>query len=211
MRVRITLTEPMLGTLPGNKEVATTYVASKRKHPETGDIDLAQDELDEIENMSENLEKSTTFFPRDESGKIHLFDYHFKGFFKAACSALRRVPETRSNKLKAHKKIIDGLIFVGPRKIYIHHTNKEQEFLERPLRANTPQGDRVALARSEMVPAGSYMDIDVLCLDPKLEPYVIEWLEYGGLKGLCQWRNGGYGRFEYKQLDAPKKAKKTKK
>jgi len=204
MKVRLILTEFLLGTLAGQKEVAKTYIAGK--HP-TGEP--VADEMEELEKMEEQLENASTIFSRDEKG-IHLWDYQIKGFFKDACGMLRRVPDTRSSKLTSYKKVIDGLVFPGPRKIYIHHTG-ETSFVERPLRAQTAQGERIALARSETVPAGSYLDVDITCLDPKLEPLVIEWLDYGALRGLGQWRNSGAGRFEYERLDQSTETKKTKK
>jgi hypothetical protein len=56
------------------------------------------------------------------------------------------------------------------------------------------QGDRVALARSETVPAGTTMDFSVTCLNDSMVPVVIEWLQYFRLHGLSQWRNSGKGR-----------------
>ena len=45
------------------------------------------------------------------------------------------------------------------------------------MRAQTPQGERVALARSEMIDLGASMEFTLNLLDPKLEPLVREWLE----------------------------------
>ena len=109
---------------------------------------------------------------------------------------LRRVSKSDSSKLKAYKRIIDGLIFVEPRRIPIQVTG-EVDILTRPLRAQTAQGERVALSRSEMIPAGSSITFKVMLLDDSLESALVEWLEYGKLRGLGQWRNGSYGRFDY--------------
>jgi hypothetical protein len=32
-------------------------------------------------------------------------------------------------------------------------------------------------------------------------PYVEEWLDYGCLRGLGQWRNSGKGRFFWERID----------
>ena len=72
---------------------------------------------------------------------------------------------------------------------------------QRPLRASTPMGERIALANSETCPEGSYIEIEVTVLKDDLMPAVIEWLDYGKLRGLCQWRNSGKGRFVWEQLD----------
>ena len=103
---------------------------------------------------------------------------------------------TKSGKLKAYKKIIDGLVFVTPRKIPIMFDGKVGS-CQRPLRAMTAQGERVALANSESVPIGAYIDIKISLLDPALEGVVLEWLDYGQLRGIGQWRNSGKGRFSY--------------
>ena len=71
---------------------------------------------------------------------------------------------------------------------------------QRPLRASTPQGERVALASSETVPAGTKLRFDIVMLDPKLEGLVREWLDYGELRGLGQWRNAGKGSYSWKEV-----------
>lgn len=118
---------------------------------------------------------------------------------------LRRAAGTKSGKLKAHKKIIDGMIFPSPRKIpLIVPEGVETGNCQRPLRAETPQGPRVALADSETVPAGTVIEFEVTLLEPTkkagmptIEECLIEWLEYGALRGLGQWRNSGKGTFTF--------------
>ena len=193
MKVRITFTEPLLGTLSGNKELAEDFIA--KKHP----VEPQEDEIEVVANIDEELANGSTIFNFDDDGKF-LWDYQIKGFFKDACGMLRRVPDTRSKKMTAYKKIIDGLIFTGPRRIYINLSG-ETFFTERPLRASTPQGERIALARSETAPAGSWIDVNITCLDKKLEKTVSEWLNYGAVRGLGQWRNSGCGRFKYEVIE----------
>lgn len=190
MKVRITFTEPLLGTLSGDNELAKDYILTK--HPEG----ISQDELDASQPVEEVTEKASTIFAR-ENGKPMLWDYQIKGFFKDACSMMQRVAKVAE--LSAHKKIIDGLIFVKPRKIILNLAG-ELTWTERPLRASTAQGERIALARSETAPAGTSFDIEILLLKKSLEKYVKNWLDYGALRGLGQWRNSGMGRFEWKIL-----------
>ncbi len=192
MRIELTLIEPLLGTLSGNKELAEEFILSKNPNG------IAEDEQEALP-ADESLQKSSTVFYK-EDGKPFLWDYQIKGFFKDACSMLRRVPGTLSNKVTAYKKNVDGLIFVGPRKIFFEPAG-ELFFTERPLRAQTPKGERVSLARSESAPAGTVINFDVTCLDKKLEKLVKEWFDYGQLRGLGQWRNSGKGRFTYKVLE----------
>lgn len=71
--------------------------------------------------------------------------------------------------------------------------------LERPLRGQTPQGERVALAKSETVPAGTRLEFDVIVQDVEAVTTEVleEWFSYGQRRGLGQWRNGGWGAFTY--------------
>ena len=112
---------------------------------------------------------------------------------------LRRVPKNPNGTLKAYKKVIDGLVFVNPRQILLDLAGK-LEWLERPLRAQTAQGERIALARSETAPVGSKIVIEIQLLDPNLDGCVKSWLDYGKLRGLGQWRNASYGRFTWKEV-----------
>ena len=59
-----------------------------------------------------------------------------------------------SSKMTAFKKVIDGNIFVFPRRIPLIFDG-EMTICQRSLRAQTPQGERVALSASEEVPAGA--------------------------------------------------------
>jgi hypothetical protein len=103
-----------------------------------------------------------------------------------------------SNKLKAYKKVIDGTIFVQPRMIFLN--GKLGPNCQRPLRAQTAQGERIALANSETVPAGTTFTANIMLLDEGSEKIVREWLDYGQLRGLGQWRNSGKGRFTWKEV-----------
>ncbi len=197
-KVELTFIEPLLGTLSGNKELAEEFIASK--HPKG----VQTDEVEVIEALPEQLEKSSTVFPRNKDGKPFLWDYQIKGFMKDACSMLRRVPDGLNKKLTAHKKIIDGLVFVTPRQIplLLPDGTKELTWTERPLRAQTPQGERIALARSETAPAGTRLELNIMLLDEKTHtPYLETWFGYGQLRGLGQWRNSGMGRFTWRYRD----------
>lgn len=192
MKVKITFTEPLLGTCPGNKDIATDFVLANKPDG------IVEDEEATLPTDDEALEKASTIFAKTPDGKLILWDYQIKGFFKDACSMLNRTV-AKDKQFKAYKKVIDGLIFVMPRQIPIS-TVGPIDILERPLRASTAQGERIALARSEMIPAGSSIEIEIVLLDPKLESSVKQWLEYGALRGLGQWRNASYGRFSYELL-----------
>ena len=72
---------------------------------------------------------------------------------------------------------------------------------QRPLRASGPSGERVALAHSETVPAGSYIEFTIEMWTDDLEKVVRECLDYGARRGLGQWRNSGKGTFYWEELD----------
>lgn len=189
--IELTFREPVLGTVPKDKEIYSTYIKSKAEpEKETGD---------ELETVEEGEDKGWTGFHLMD-GKPILYDYVIKGFFKDACGMLRRAEGEKvlSKKLKAYKKVIDGLIFIFPRQIAIDLKGNEISILERPLRAQTAQGERVALAKSEICPVGSSLKIEVMILGGVSKKLLVEWLDYGKLRGLGQWRNAGYGIFEYK-------------
>ncbi len=197
MKVRITFIEPILGTQPADPELHTRFIASKAPDHETMAEEVAAMGAAEVE------ERSKTIFPKMEDGTPFLWDYQIKGFFKDSCGMLRRVSSSKSKKLTAYKKEIDGLIFVEPRRIPLwmpSDLDLTATDCQRPLRAQTPQGERVALAHSEEAPAGTYIEMTITCLKDELMPLVVEWLNYGKLRGIGQWRNSGKGRFVWEEL-----------
>lgn len=204
LKVKITFLEPVLGTWPSNQNVARDFIASKSPDAATIEDEVAALGADAV------ADKGMTVFPRNENGEPVLYDYQIKGFFKDSCGMLARVggkTETgkkravnESGKLSAYKKVIDGLIFPQPRMIPIK-VNGEIGDCQRPLRAQTAQGERVSLANSEEIPAGSTCNFEILLMDESLENAVLEWLDYGVLRGIGQWRNSGKGRFTFDIID----------
>lgn len=192
IKVKITFMEELLGTASNNPNVHGEYIASKAP-----DAPSRTEEIEAI-GVEEAVEKSMTVFPK-EDGKPFIWDYQIKGFFKDACGVLKKVSGTESSGIKAYKKEIDGLVFVFARKIPIMDYGKIGE-CQRPLRGQTAQGERIALAHSETVPAGSYIECTIQCLKDSLMPAVREWLDYGMLRGLGQWRNSGKGRFTWEEI-----------
>ena len=102
--------------------------------------------------------------------------------------------------IKAFKKEIDGSIFFYPEMIPIK-TMEEIDILQRPLRAETAQGPRVALSASEQIHNGSYCDMMIKVNMDSHVNSVREWLNYGYAHGTGQWRNSGAGRFLWAELD----------
>ena len=208
IKAKITFIEPILGSLPNNKELYSQFIASKA--PDASTID------DEIAELGEDAvtERGTTVFPGTMDGKPFIYDYQVKGFFKEACKMCKMDPSKLSSKLTAHLKKIDGNVFVYAsdlrpsveagcewKKLYSQAAFPIDTF-ERPLRAQTAQGERISLARSERIHEGASITCDIVTLLDNLEPMIREWLDYGVFKGLGQFRNAGYGRFVWEELDA---------
>jgi len=204
--VHLQFRENILGALPNSKEVFAEFIGSKS--PNAPKI---EDEIDAV-GVDETVENRTTVFARTADGLPFIYDYVLKGFFKEACGALQRLTEkddgtknkkvvNQSGKLTAYKKIIDQLIFIQPRQIVLHIPgDKAMGTCQRPLRAQTAQGDRVTLASSEEIPAGSSINFRIVSFSEGYISAIKEWLDYGFYKGLGQWRNSGKGKFIWKEI-----------
>ena len=196
LTVKVTFTEEVLGTASANKDIHAEYIASKA--PDAASI---KEEVEAV-GAEEVFEKSMTVFPRGKDGGPIAWDYQWKGFLKDAFKSLKKIPGSECGKIKAYKQEIDGLIFVNPRQIPIVLPEGGQiGICQRPLRASTAQGERIALASSETVPVGSTMTFDIQLLLDTHEKAVIEAFNYGKLRGFGQWRNSGAGRFDYEILN----------
>ena len=198
MTVRLTFTDDLLGTSPADPELYKTWIA---EHANPDKLDQ------ELKNLGEAAvtEQKMTLFHRNKEGQPLLYAYQVRGFFKEACGMLRRVVEdgkkeaNRSVKLKAYKKIVDGLITVDEDEIPLIFDG-EVTTLQRPLRTSDANGDRTALAISECVPKGATATFTIRCLSDDHMDIVREWLDYGRFHGMLQWRNSGKGRFVWEEV-----------
>lgn len=220
LKVKCTTIQEMLGTASPNPDIYRDYIASKA--PEAKDIS------DEIAALGEDavFQNKTTVFPRaqkvlddgtpvvDENGNPVMvpiiFDYQIKGFLKDAAKMLRKASPMvnkkgekvpfRSSSVKAYKEEIDGLIFVYPREIPIEGKVSDKIF-QRPLRADTAQGKMIAIASSELIEAGATMEFSFKCLNDSDVEWIKECLNYGQNRGFLQWRNAGFGRFTWEEVE----------
>lgn len=193
IKVKLTFTEPILGTSPKNADVYRDFIGTKAPDATSVEDEVAALGVDAV------IEKGMTGFPRLDDGTPFLYDYQIKGFFKDTCGGLRKVKNTESAKIKAYKKEIDKLIFVEPRCIPLLFDGELGE-CQRPLRAQTMQGERVNLAISEEAPAGTVIEFSIVMLSDDHEKAVREWLDYGRFSGIGQWRNSGKGRFTWEEI-----------
>ena len=216
--VRVKLVEPMLGTVPTDREVYSDHIIGRlRKEIAKKSIDpdlkvkyqeaLAVAEREETETIEETEEKGFTSFHKDEkTGELFLYDYMIRGFLKAAAGALKERFKTKKDNggeeaFGNYKGRIDSFVFVEPRRIMLGKTEADG-VLERPLRAETAQGPRVCLAKSDLISAGTEFQFAVKTLSKAKvsEAQLRELFRYGMHKGLGQFRNGSYGRFVFKML-----------
>lgn len=191
---KLTGLTPILGSAPASRAIRTQYIASKaptdklREEEEAAPFDLD--------------EKGLTVFNRDHQDRLCLMGYQIKGFLKGALTALKT-----QCKIAAAKGKIDNLVFVEPRYIPLRRNGQalrdEDEILERPLRAQTMQGERTTLAASELVEDPWEITIEVTLIPNggTAKSEALTWdaleaaLDYGAYHGLGQWRNADYGRF----------------
>lgn len=193
MKVRIKFTQPILGSMPADEELYTKFIASKA--PAEWLVD------EEVENIPEvDYDKGVTVFPQDKQG-IFLYNYHIKGFFKHAGNVLKD-----QLKIKNLRSKLDDYLFILERKIYLIRDGKiiqeEDRILERPLRAKTMQGERVALASSEVIdpPAEAIFTVQLLEHKEVKMDTIKELLDYGRFMGIGQWRNASFGSFEWEEI-----------
>ena len=90
IKVRLTLTEKMLGTSPNNPDIYKEFFAPRAVNEATAE--------EELEALPLDGEKGMTVFFRTDGGRPMLYDYHIKGFFKDACGMLMRLKTAETNR-----------------------------------------------------------------------------------------------------------------
>lgn len=193
LKVTLTFTDEVLGMMPGDPEIHETYIATK-----SPDAATIEEEVEAI-GVDGVVEKKKTIFPKMPDGTPFIWDYQLRGMFKDAIGMLRKIDTTACSKVKTYKKAVDGLLFVKERRVPFEMAGPMGD-CQRPLRAETAQGPRIALAHSETVPEGSKLTFTIQMMDEGLEKAVRECLDYGVYRGLGQWRNAGKGRFEWTEV-----------
>ena len=196
---------PILGSQPASEAIRTQFVSSKA--PET---ELSEEER-ELFDSEERQTRGLSVFARDpeHDDQIILLDYMVRGFFKASLGALQK-----QLGVKSYKSKVDKYLFVHPRRIPLMRNGKpiydEDSQYERPLRADTPKGPRVGLQASECIDTPWSIEIELRLIpnDRSAKSTELCWeaieraLDYGELSGLGQFRNGSYGTFTWKRIDA---------
>lgn len=208
--IHITFTEPVLGSSPGNPALHAQYVASKAPPGASGE----EAEASEGVPLAELERNATSVFPRAPGGAVFCWDYQWRGFFKGALQALIALNSApKALNPWNFRRAVDSFLFVTPRRVGFLNAqggkiDGKLEVFGRPLRASTLRGDRIALAASESLPAGTLCRFAVTLLTPSMAPGVARstlavftpalveaCLDYGKLVGFGQFRGGSFGRF----------------
>lgn len=202
-KFRLVGLQPLLGGVALDKEIFTKYIATKARDFEK------ENAKEDVENVIDENEKVTGFYRDVDTGNVIIKGYQIKGFMKEAAKALKDQLGLASCVSK-----IDNFVFIAEDNIPVMRggewIKQPDNFLERPLRGETPQGPRVSLAKSEQVCGDWYIDITVKVIENKktaksvaLDMGVVEeLLSYGQFKGLLQWRNAGYGSFRIEEIES---------
>lgn len=155
------------------------------------------------ETIKEIDSKATTVFYRDDkTGRPLILNHMIYGFLKAAAEAICRTKPREKGQINISQaythSIINQHVKVEPRRL-VFDMPLAAGYLERPLRAKTAQGDRIALTRSEIVPEGAKLQFTIMILknSPLTKEALVELLNYGTMRGLGQWRSADYGSFTY--------------
>ena len=196
-KVRLTFKEEILGTANSDPDIHERFIASKAPDALTREEEVAALGADAVTKMG------MTIFHKDADGNPVLWGYQIRGFLKSAAKAIgEEIPDL---KVVAYKSVVDEHIIVPERQIVLHMPeNGSIGNCQRPLRAETAQGPRVALANSETCPAGTWCEFTIINKRPDrvTDEHVEMWLYKGRDNGLGQWRNSGKGSFKSKILSA---------
>lgn len=199
-KYRLTGITKLLGSQPANPAVRTAYVASKAPNQDKAD--------DETDHLPEDLDSlNLSVFLRNK-GSLCISDYVIKGFLKEAGKVMKGQIGIAQPASK-----VDNFVLIEPMYLTLWRGGEEIDVadgdFERPLRAQTMQGERVTVVASEYVLPPWQVEFEITLLENEktarsvaLDFEAIEsMLDYGQIKGLGQWRNGQNGRFTWERID----------
>jgi len=196
-----------------NKYLDAKDISEERKQEEIAKIKARAEELSEI--VGELDEKGVTVFFReddDEAGNICIGDHMVYGYMKAAAESISK---TYGKGEKKNGTMLQSASYT--QSIINQHARCEEQFImadkdikrkpdgspnykTRALRAKTAEGLRVAIAKSERLPAGTTFKFNLRVPEgsPLTEEVLRSLFAYGEMfVGLGQWRNAGFGLFKY--------------
>jgi len=200
--VTVTFTEPLLGTVPKDPEIWSTYVrdraiAAVAKQPgsETKIAEIVE-EVDTVPEAAPVDEETRgwTSFHSDGDGPF-VYNYFIQGHLRDSAATL-----AKNLGIQALRSKLEKAVLIRPRRLHLAMAG-DLTTVERPLRAMTPQGPRVTLVRSDAAPVGTTLTFRVYLL--QLRQAELTWdviwtlFAYGANRGMGQWRNGGWGLYTW--------------
>lgn len=193
---------PLMGGQPASAEIRSKWIGSKAPTPELIEAE-AEAKLPCVDE-----EQGFTVFCRDpKNGNLTLMDYQVRGLIKGCLEGMQGV-----NGIAQPRAKVDKYVMVLERYIPLTRGGEpiygEDAINERPLRAKTMQGERNALAASELIEDWECeFTIMLIPNNGTKSSKKVTWaaieqgLDYGAYQGLGQWRNGGYGKFEWTMVN----------
>lgn len=186
MNVRIIFTEELLGSCPSDPEVYKQWVADKASDKDMAD-EIAAYGADKI------LDNGTTRFLTVD-GRPALSNHTWLGFFKEKCGFIKLDNKnTACGKLSNYRKRFDtgAVAFENKFSVLVLPKGEQLGMCQRPLRAQTQQGERIALASSVTCPIGTRTRFTLFMTSPEYKPVIEETLNMGRFVGTGQWRGSG--------------------
>lgn len=196
MNIRIIFIEELLGATPSDKEIYSSFIGKN-----ASDDDLA----DEISKIGPEgvIENGTTRFLMVDN-KPALSNHTWLGFFKEKIGLIKLDDKsTASGKMSNYKKRIDvGVGFSTKYSILVPPKGQTVGICQRPLRAQTMSGERIALASSITVPPRTRTRFTLHMMSSEYIAPIKEALHLGRYTGTGQWRGSGKkGRFLWEEFD----------
>lgn len=169
-----------------------------------------------LELLGETTDLSSQVFLKCKEGYPYLGTQVVKGFLKSSSEAISRTRTgkngTFNRSAAASSKYINQYLIASPIYFFDAKNDKKRKdikrdddgnavYLERPLRAETAKGSRIALASSEIIESPCVAKFTISIFGDELNPLTINDLKdnfaYGVMVGFSAWRGSGqYGRFE---------------
>lgn len=218
--ITIEYLKDILGSSIANEDIAKTYIINKMMQGRTGlSGEIATQKLDEeFENLKQDKalqekideieDKALTIFYRNHEGIPSLADHQIKGWLKDTIAFLVGEGEITGKAFNKKKDsgtyakdwikrwVSERVMFPGKCRFFPFDYRGEIKLYDRPLRAKTMQGDRVCLASSELIPAGTQCTFQVILYDSFTDEFLSKALNRGKLWGISQWSNAGFGTFK---------------
>lgn len=157
-----------------------------------------------------DLVNTTIFLWDKKTNKPCISDHMIYGFMKAAADAISKTLPKKKGTLFHSAVYTQGIINqhvrCADRYISFDRDTKKTDsgntyFEQRSLRAQTAQGPRISLAKSEVMEAGAKLSFTLKIMKGSKiddEKALNRLFSYGELSGLGQWRNAGWGQFRHK-------------